>query len=124
MDITPVIAADRQVIDSYGPGFFRIAGIVHNGPVLVFPDRTLPWSVSDFAELQFADFQPLIDATPKIEVLLLGAGARMALLPSALRRTLRDAGLVVDVMDSGAACRTYAVLLAEARRVAAALLPV
>lgn len=59
-----------------------------------------------------------------MEFLLLGSGARMQLLPKALRQGLRDAGLVVEVMDTGAACRTYNVLLAEGRRVGAALLPV
>jgi uncharacterized protein len=47
----------------------------------------------------------------------------MQLVPAALRQRLRAAGIVVDAMDTGAACRTYAVLLAEDRRVAAALLP-
>jgi len=59
-----------------------------------------------------------------VEILLLGCGRRMAMVPSALRARLKAAGIVVDAMDTGAACRTYSVLLAEGRRVAAALLPV
>ncbi|MGH6796969.1 MAG: MTH938/NDUFAF3 family protein, partial [Roseiarcus sp.] len=57
-----------------------------------------------------------------VEILLLGCGPRMAPVPPALRQGLRVAGIVVDAMDTGAACRTYNVLLSEDRRVAAALL--
>lgn len=124
MDITPIIPADRQVIDTYGAGRFRVSNTVHEGAVIVFPDRTVGWAAKGFAELSLADFEPVTKADPGVEVLLLGSGPKMQLLPSALRRQLKDAGVVVDVMDTGAACRTYNVLLAEGRRVAAALLPV
>lgn len=121
MEITPIIPADRQVIDTYGPGRFRVSNIVYESAIIVFPDRTIAWPVTGFAALTAEDFAPVLDAEPKPEVLLLGCGARMALLPSALRKGLREKGIVVDVMDSPAACRTYNILLAEGRRVAAAL---
>jgi len=124
VDVTPIIPADRQVIDGYGPGQFRISGIVHAGPVLVFPDHVEDWAVSALSDVGVATLRPVIEAEPKVEILLLGTGARMGLLPSRIRQELRAAGIVVDIMDSGAACRTYNVLLSEARRVAAALLPV
>lgn len=124
MDVTPIIPSDRQVIDSYGKGRFRVAGTVYHGSILVFPDRVLPWSVTAFGDLGEEDFRPLAEAPLLPEVVLLGCGPRMALLPSTLRRPLRDAGLNVDVMDTGAACRTYNVLLSEERRVAAALIAV
>jgi len=124
VDITPLIPADRQVIDTYAPGRFRVSNIVHEGAVIVFPDRTIAWDVSSFADLNADHFAAVLAADPKPDVLLLGSGARMQLLPSALRKALREQGVVVDVMDSPAACRTYNVLLAEGRRVAAALLPV
>ncbi len=44
VDITPIIPADRQVIDTYGPGIFRVANTIHRTALIVFPDRTLPWS--------------------------------------------------------------------------------
>ncbi|QJE72720.1 hypothetical protein HHL28_06095 [Aerophototrophica crusticola] len=124
MDITPIIPADRQVIDTYGTGRFRVSNTLHEGAVIVFPDRTIPWPATGFAGLSLADFEPVTKADPGVEVLLLGSGPKMQLLPSTLRRQLKEAGVVVDVMDTGAACRTYNVLLAEGRRVAAALLPV
>lgn len=124
VDITPIIPADRQVIDTYGPGRFRVSNVVHEGAVIVFPDRTIAWDAPGFADLAADHFAVVLAADPKPDVLLLGSGGRMQLLPSALRKALREQGLVVDVMDSPAACRTYNVLLAEGRRVAAALLTV
>ena len=124
VDITPLIPADRQVIDTYAPGHFRVSNVLHRGAVIVFPDHTLTWDAPEFADLTAGHFAAVLAADPRPEVLLLGAGARMQLLPAALRKALRDQGIVVDVMDSPAACRTYNVLLAEGRRVAAALLPV
>jgi uncharacterized protein len=124
LDVTPLIPADRQVIDSYGPGIFRVSGTLYEGPLLVFPDRAQAWSATDFASLSVASFDVIRGSEPAVEILLLGSGPKMGLLPSKLRRELREAGIVVDVMETGAACRTYNVLLSEERRVAAALLPV
>ena len=123
-DITPIIPSDRQVIDGYGDGQFCVSGQWRTGAVIVLPDRTQPWEATDFANLTVEHFAPVIEAEPRVELLLLGSGAKMQLMPRALRQGLRDAGVVVEVMDTGAACRTYNVLLAEARRGAAALLPI
>jgi uncharacterized protein len=121
MDITPLVAAGRQIIQSYSGGKFRISGTVHDGAVIVFADRTLPWTLS--APLALSDFAALIEARGDLDVVLFGAGGAVDAGTLALRRELKAAGLPVDVMDTGAACRTYNVLLAEGRRVAAALLP-
>lgn len=123
-DITPIIPSDRQVIDGYGDGQFCVSGKWRTGAVVVLPDRTQPWDVPDFPALTVDHFAVVVGAQPRVELLLLGTGARMQLLPKAVRQSLREAGLVVEVMDTGAACRTYNVLLAEGRRVGAALLPV
>jgi uncharacterized protein len=124
MDVTPIIPADRQVIDAYGPGRFRVAGKAYGHALLVFPDRTEAWSApADAAGLTLDAFAPVLARREEVEVLLVGTGPRMALLPKALRLGLREAGIVADAMDTGAACRTYNVLLGEGRRVAAALLP-
>jgi uncharacterized protein len=122
VDVTPLIPAGRQVIEAYGRHSFRVSGVSYGGGILVFPDATRPWAPESMAEVTAASLEPVI-AYGGIEILLLGCGRRMQPVPAALRRTLRDAGIVVDAMDTGAACRTYAVLLAEDRRIAAALLP-
>jgi len=122
MDITPLVPQGSQVIDSYGPGRFRIAGIIHEGSVLVLPDRTVAWAAKAVDELTVADFVEIVAADPSCEILLLGCGERMRLPPQALRIELRGHGIAIDPMDTGAACRTFNVLLAEGRRVAAALI--
>lgn len=123
-DIMPMIPSDRQVIDGYGPGQFCISGQWRVGSVIVLPDRTLAWDATEVASLSVGDFAPVLAAEPKVEILLLGTGGTMRMIPKALRLELREQGVVVELMDSRAVCRTYNVLLAEGRRVAAAMLPV
>ena len=120
-DVTPLIPAGRQVIDSYGPTGFRVSGVAYDGAILVRPEQTLNWPVADFAALQPDNFAPLFGRG--VEILLVGSGRRLTPLPPALRVALKGHGMVADVMDTGAACRTYNILLAEERRVAAALFP-
>ena len=122
MDITPLVPQGSQIIDGYGAGMFRIAGTVHAGSVLVLPDRTLSWEPASPDKLTIDDFQPLLASEQPFDVLLLGCGERMQMPPEALRTGLRSHGIAVDPMDTGAACRTFNVLLAEGRRVAAALI--
>jgi uncharacterized protein len=126
MDITPFIPADRQLIQGYGDGGFTVTGRRWTGSVLIHPARTVPWPVSAWAEVTLATLAGLTDMAvdERPELLLLGCGASMGLVRRDLRQSLREAGMVVDAMDTGAACRTYNVLLAEGRRVAAALIAV
>jgi uncharacterized protein len=112
------------LIDGYGAGGFRISGQAHKGSILILPDRVVAWPVTDVAALSLADLAPVTAASPTPEILLLGCGRRSAMIAPALRQALRSAGVVIDAMDTGAACRTYNVLLSEARRVAAALIAV
>ncbi len=121
MDVTPLVAKDRQVIESYGASGFRVSGNSYDGAILVLPQATHSWPVAALADISAATLAPVIDAG--IQILLLGCGRHMLLVPPALRQELRAHGVVIDAMDTGAACRTYNVLLAEDRRVAAALLP-
>ncbi len=126
MDVTPLVPAGRQIIESYGEGRFRVGGALHAGSILVFADRTEAWPVSALAALTPASLEPLraAGAAGLVDVVLLGCGPRMGLVPEALRGLLRAAGIVLEPMDTGAACRTYNVLAAEGRRVAAALIAV
>lgn len=104
-------------IDGYGPGFFRVGGTVHHGPILVTPSGVKPWG-------GLADPATVLAHRDGIDVLFVGTGAEIAHLPETLRTTLEDAGIGAEPMASPAACRTYNVLLSEGRRVAAALIPV
>jgi uncharacterized protein len=116
---------DRQVVQSYGKTGFRVSEVAWPGAIIVFPIRTVSWAVGSLADFSVTTFAPIAEARdPPIELLLIGTGQRMALLPSKLRADLRALGFGIEVMDTGAACRTYNVLVGEERRVAAALLPV
>jgi uncharacterized protein len=122
MEVREVRPAGRQVIERYGPGGFRIAGVTFTGPVLVFPDATLAWAIAEGEALTPESLRPVAERGG-IEILLIGTGRAMRLVPKPVRAALRQVGVTIDAMDTGAACRTYSVLLAEERRVAAALLP-
>jgi uncharacterized protein len=119
MALTPPSSTERQVIERYGASGFQVSGVVFAGPVLIFPDRTILW---DNAAPTLEGLAPVI-AEDGIELVLLGLGKRGAPVAPALRAALKTHGIGVEAMDTGAACRTYSVLLAEDRRVAAALLP-
>jgi uncharacterized protein len=121
MDMTPTVPAGRQLIERYGPSGFRISGVIWRGPVLVFPDQTLPWTTAAGA-LSLETLRPVV-VHGGVEILLLGLGSRMSTVARDLRASLREQGIAIEPMDTGAACRTYNVLAAEDRRVAAALLP-
>jgi len=123
MDVTPLVKEGAQIIQSYAGGKFRVSGQLYDGAIIVTPQDTIGWAATDLTNLTIDDFQPLIADAAEIDVVLLGTGAQMAFLDPALKKALSAQGLNVDVMDTGAACRTYNVLMAEGRRVAAALLP-
>lgn len=125
MDVTPLVRADQQIIQSYSGGTFKVSGSAYSGAVFVLPEETTPWDFDgDPASLSEEDFDFLADKADDIDVILLGCGKATIFLSPNLKLALKTKGLNVDVMDSGAACRTYNVLMAEGRRVAAALLPV
>ncbi len=124
MEIIPAATQGLQVIQSYGDGGFTISNIRHTGSVLVFPERTLAWRPTDFAALTAEALSPLSQAPEPLELVLIGAGADLGILPDELNQLLRGAGLGIEVMNTGAACRTFNVLLSEQRHVAAALIAV
>ena len=115
-------AGNRQVIQAYGGGGFRISDRTWTGSVVVFVDRTLAWSPLRAEDIDAEGLARAAAVEPPLEILLLGCGPALAALPPTLRGRLGEAGPVIDAMDTGAACRTFNVLAAEDRRVAAALL--
>ena len=124
MQITRQSSPDRQLVQRYGNGGFRVSGADFTGSVIVTVPATLTWRVTSMADITFDDFKPLLDLSGQVDVCLLGCGPVMVPLPKALRVALKDAGLTVDPMDTGAACRTYNVLMGEGRAVAAALIAI
>ena len=124
MDVTPLVPQGSQIIESYGNGGFRISGIVFTGAMIVFPDRCIEWPGADVDALSVEILAPVFQAEDPPEILLLGCGRGARLINSTLRAAIRARGPVLDAMDTGAACRTYNILMTEERRVVAALFPV
>jgi uncharacterized protein len=122
MDLTPLVPTGRQIIERYGPTGFRVSGVIFRSPLIVFPDRTLTWSATRADSVTLESLKPVIEHGA-VTILLLGLGRRVEAEATALRAELRRAGIAVEPMDTGAACRTYNVLVAEDRQVAAALIP-
>lgn len=110
-------------IDAYGSGGFSFAGMSHRGSILVLPSGIHAWHVSDASELDLASLSLVFDESKdSIDHLLVGTGASFVPLPPPVRKALRERGIVAEPMATGAAARTYNILLAEKRRVAAALI--
>lgn len=117
MRMNEVTYTDAVPVEGYGPGFFRIGGKVHEGPVAVLPTGVSAWG-------GYGDTEALTAIADEIDVLFVGTGAEIAQIPAAFRAALEAAGVGVEIMGSPAACRTYNVLLSEGRRIALALIPV
>lgn len=138
VDITPLIRSDRMVIQGYKNGVFKISNQLYRTPVIVFPDRVEPWPM-DFAQIVQQDdahasseyssetalstgMQSVVLRQHDIDLLLLGTGSTMQPVHPVLKAWFKTQNIRCEHMDTGAACRTYNVLLAEGRLVAAALL--
>ena len=124
MDVTPLVPAGRQIIERYGDGRFRVTGVVYEGSILVFLDRVVAWPLGDIGALALDQLAEVIAADPPVDVLLIGCGLGVRPVPPAIKKALRAAGVGTEPMDTSAACRTYNILAAEGRRVAAALIAV
>jgi uncharacterized protein len=114
----------RYPFDAYGNGGFRFADMSHRGSLLALPSGIRAWPVSSVTELTDEAFGPIFAEGDAIDLLLLGTGADIAAIPAAFRTRFREAGIGLDVMQTGAAARTYNILLAENRKVGAALIAV
>jgi uncharacterized protein len=111
-------------IDAYGNGGFRFAGMSHRGSLLCFPDGIWAWPVNSLTELTAATLEPAFARAGTLDLFLIGGGHDPWVLPEPLRARFRELSLSIDVMATGAAVRTYNILLAENRRVGAGLIAV
>jgi uncharacterized protein len=114
----------RHLIDAYGAGGFRFAEMSHRGSILALPSGIGAWDPTAARGLTPEDFAPVFAESGAIELLLLGTGLDIVPVHEAVRWRFREAGIRFDAMQTGAAARTYNILLAENRQVAAALIAV
>ena len=120
MDVTPLVREGQQIIQSYAADGFKVSGVDYKGSIIVTPSSVFSWDMKDIASLTADSFTMLVDQD--IDVLLLGTGPSFQFVADDLKSAVKQYGFSLDVMDNGAACRTYNVLMAEGRRVAVALL--
>jgi uncharacterized protein len=114
----------RAPIDAYGNGGFRFADMSHRGSILCLPSGIYGWDVADGADIDEASLARVLSEAAEIEVLLVGTGNNLMPLKRPLREALKAAQVSADPMSTGAAVRTFNILLAENRAAAAALIAV
>ncbi|MBV2187357.1 MAG: Mth938-like domain-containing protein [Rhizobium sp.] len=122
--VRPAHFPGRAPIDSYGNGGFRFADMSHRGSLLLLPSGIYGWEMDASMPLSVESFRRVLDDAAGIEVLLVGTGDRLRPLSAELKAALKAKGIASDPMSTGAAIRTFNIMLAEQRAVAAALIAV
>jgi uncharacterized protein len=119
MDITPVVAKSKQLITGYGKGGFKINQEWVEGSLLVLPDRYVAWPCENYSSDPVEAFMRILPEIKAIELLIVGLDPSFPRPPDLFRQALRDLKISLEIMNTGAACRTYSVLLSEERKVGA-----
>jgi uncharacterized protein len=120
MKLTDETQAGTNFIRAYTPGEIRIGERAVNTNCIVTADQVIDWPVQSFATMKLADLEPLIALKP--EIVILGSGSTQQFPDPSLLGAVLSRGIGCEVMNTGAACRTYNVLVAEDRKVVAALI--
>ncbi len=111
-------------IDFYGNGGFRFAEMSHKGSLLCLPSGMHAWNVTKADGIDANALKPVLEQADNIDVLLLGTGTDISFFPAKLRELLREHEIIVEAVGTGSAVRTYNILFAEQRAIAAALISV
>jgi uncharacterized protein len=114
----------RHLIESFGNGGFRLGGVSNVGSLLITPSGARAIQATDISALAAGQIAVLIAEKAAIDMLLIGTGREMLPLPDDVLALLRREAIAFDIMNTNAAVRTYNVVLAEDRRVAAILIAV
>ncbi len=115
---------ERVPIGAYGGGGFRFGEMSHRGSLLILPKGVYGWPPVSFGDLTPDAFDHVFGQASEIDFLLLGTGEQRVNPSDDVSQAFIEAGIGLEIMDTGAACRTFNVLLDEQRAVAAALLAV
>jgi len=114
----------QAVIEGYGNGGFRFAGMSHRGSLLCLPTGMHAWAATNPAEIGLDNLGPVFEAADQIDVLLVGLGKEIAGFDKSIRQVRRERNIIVEAVATGGAVRTYNILLGENRAVGAALIAV
>jgi uncharacterized protein len=112
----------QALIDAHGSGGFRFAGLSHRGSLLCLPDGIWAWPIGTPDALTDEALMPVFERAGTLDFFILGTGAAPWAAPEAWRARFRDLQISLDAMTTGAAVRTYNVMLMESRRVGAGLI--
>ena len=124
MDITPEADASLIQVEGYGDGGFRINGRRFEGTVCLLPSGISSPDLKALSDLDGSNWpQEILDLAADLDVLLVGTGAVMSLVPKAAKDALSVQGLHCEPMNTGAGCRTFNVLVLDGRRIGALLFP-
>ena len=123
MEFTEINSSEDAFVAGYGDGGFRMGDSRFEGSMMITPEGFYPWDVSDKADISLDNLVPILDASG-IEIIVIGLGPNMAFLAKDIRAAFEEKKLAVEAMDTGAAARTYNLLLQEGRLVAAAFIAI
>nr|XP_057911309.1 NADH dehydrogenase [ubiquinone] 1 alpha subcomplex assembly factor 3 isoform X2 [Doryrhamphus excisus] len=111
------------MILSYSPQGFNIDGNKVLGPCAVLPPAILQWKVGSFKDITEESVSLFHMLVPKIEILVLGTGARLERIHPSVLALLKSKRIAVEVQDTPNACATFNFLMSEGRVAAAGLIP-
>ncbi len=124
MELVQVGSDGRFYIEAYGVEGLSVGGHLWTESILLLPYDVSAWSVNKVSDLTLDCFGKVFSSSPRVEIFLLGCGSEGSMVSKSLLYDLKNQGLVLESMNTGAACRTYNLLLSEDRRVAAGLMPI
>ena len=111
---------DGHAIQRYDKGKVSVSGVVYEQNCIILHERIISeWRPGSFSDLKSADFGILAELKP--EIVILGTGEKQHFPHPSLTEPLIQQNIGLEVMSTASACRTYNILMAEGRRVAAAL---
>ena len=113
MEFTEITSSEDAFIAGYGDGGFRMGESRFEGSMLITPSGFYPWEVQDKSDISLDNLKPILDVAADVEILIIGMGPSMAFLDKTIRHAFAQKDIPIEIMDTGAAARTYNVLPAR-----------
>jgi uncharacterized protein len=121
MDITQDFADAKYIITGYKPGCVLINNEPHQHSFITSPESLItPWEVTDIKDLNEATLSPILKDQP--EIMIIGTGETLVLPEPKIIALFAQHRIGLETMNTGAACRTYGILIAEGRNATAGII--